>query len=182
MAFWSKKPDIEALERSLDVRGLQGALQAAASTGNDPELNTRIIQALVRIMRREGLSSHSTHNESAAKALLALGLCQELVTFHDEYEPPAELPAACGVFVIELERLLGDSALSTGNLDLSKHLLMTLGFRGLRFRGDALGLGAGQLLRELSALLEKAGATEDLARNRDPERKPPRPSRPRLQH
>jgi hypothetical protein len=41
--------------------------------GDDEETNSKVVGALVRLARREGPSSCSTHNEAAAAALLSIG-------------------------------------------------------------------------------------------------------------
>jgi hypothetical protein len=126
-----------------------------------PEVRLRIIDALIRIMTREGHTSSSRHNCEAAEVLLALGHWEPLLAFYNQYQRPDSESGATGVFVLDLIRLLSDRAIQDLNFPLMKHLMLTAYF-GFQALGSHPLVGGSPQLKAFGEAMASARRIEDL--------------------
>jgi hypothetical protein len=149
--FWHSGPNVDKLRAEYNVAGLADACVTAK-----PEVKEKIVGALKEIMESEGNRSSGGWNSDAAKALIRIGHRQVVLDYYNRFLEDTT-GERNGFFYGDVQQILGESAVQSGDLKLVKHLLLTGWFES----GEILELFKPALKGGLQ-LLEQAGSEEDL--------------------
>jgi len=147
--FWNSGPNVDKLKAVYNVAGLAEA-DAAAKL----DVKEKIVGALKDIMEEQGTHSSSDWNTGAARALIRIGHRQIVLDYYDRFLED-KTGERNGVFFLDVQTILGESAVQSRDLKLVMHLLLAGGF-------DFYEQLSNPALREGLRLLEQAGSEEEL--------------------